>query len=373
MSREQWRHVRKVLCVRLDSLGDVLMCTPAMRAIKGDSPRRVLTLLTSDSGAAAARYLPELDGVLAYAAPWMKGKRAAGAAIDADMLSRIAARQFDAAVIFTSYSQSALPAALLCHMAGIPLRLGHCRENPYHMLSDWVAEPEPDKLIRHEVQRQLDLVASIGWQTASTGLSFKVPEPALAQVGRMLAARGIGPRQKFILMHPGASAPSRRYPARLWAQVIAGLAARRRGAIVLTGDAAESALIDEVSEGNGARVISLAGQLDLGQLGAAIQLATVMVANNTGPAHLAAALGTPLVDLYALTNPQHTPWQVPHRLLFHDVPCRFCYKSLCPEGHHDCLAKLEPMRVVQAVCSLMDQAPGWQATGGPLPWPAHDG
>lgn len=370
MSGAQWQNVRKVLCVRLDSLGDVLMCTPAMRAIKGDAPRRVLTLLTSDSGAAAARYIPELDGVMAYPAPWMRSGRARGASIDADMLSRIAARRFDAAVIFTSYSQSALPAALLCHMAGIPLRLAHCRENPYLMLSDWVAEPEPDKMIRHEVQRQLDLVASVGWQSATTQLSFKVPEPALAMVRRLLARHGIGSEQPFVLMHPGASAPSRRYPPHLWSQVISALAARRRGPIVLSGDAAESALLDEISDATGARVISLAGQLDLGQLGAAIQLAAVMVSNNTGPAHMAAALGTPLVDLYALTNPQHTPWQVPHRILFHDVACRFCYKSLCPEGHNACLSLLEPVHVAQAICSLMDQDPGSQATGVQLPWPA---
>ena len=371
MSRSDWQHVRKVLCVRLDSLGDVLMCTPAMRAIKGDSPKRVLTLLTSAGGAAVARYIPELDGVMAYPAPWMKSGRDVAPAIDADILSRIAARQFDAAVIFTSYSQSALPAALLCHLAGIPLRLAHCRENPYLMLSDWVAEPEPDKLIRHEVQRQLDLVASVGWQSATTGLSFKVPDPARATAYRLLAQQGIGDGEKFILMHPGASAPSRRYPARLWAQVISGLVARRRGAIVLTGEANETALVDEIRETTGARVISLAGQLDLGQLGAVIEMATVMVSNNTGPAHMAAALGTPLVDLYALTNPQHTPWQVAHRVLYHDVPCRFCYKSLCPEGHHACLSKLEPMRVIQAVCSLMEQAPGRQTGASILPWPAQ--
>jgi ADP-heptose:LPS heptosyltransferase len=88
-------------------------------------------------------------------------------------------------------------------------------------------------------------------------------------------------------------------------------------------------------------------------LGAAIRLASVMVSNNTGPAHMAAAIGTPLVDLYALTNPQHTPWQVEHRLLFHDVACRYCYKSVCPEGHHDCLAKVDPLQVADAVCSLL--------------------
>ena len=104
---------------------------------------------------------------------------------------------------------------------------------------------------------------------------------------------------------------------------------------------------------SGVPVLSLAGQLQLGQLGAAIALASVVVSNNTGPAHMAAALGTPLVDLYALTNPQHTPWQVDSRLLFHDVPCRFCYKSICPQEHNDCLAKVAPQRIVDAVRSLM--------------------
>lgn len=368
MSRTDWQDVRNVLCVRLDSLGDVLMCTPAMRAIKESRPRRLLTLLTSDSGAAAARYIPELDGVMAYRAPWMKQRSAHSPQLDADLIGRIAMRDFDAAVIFTSYSQSALPAALMCHLAGIPLRLAHCRENPYHLLSDWVAEPEPDKLIRHEVQRQLDLLASIGWQTATTGLSFQVPEPALAHVRRLLSARGINLQKRFILMHPGASAPSRRYPPRLWAQVIAGLAQRQNYPIVLTGEAAETALVDDIREVCGVPVLSLAGQLDLGQLGAAIRLAAVVVSNNTGPAHVAAAIGTPLVDLYALTNPQHTPWQVDHRVLFHDVPCRFCYKSLCPEGHHACLTKVEPQRVIEAICSLLRQAPNSQPRGAHLPW-----
>ncbi len=372
MRRELWQPVRKVLCVRLDSLGDVLMCTPAMRAIKGARPSRVLTLLTSDGGAAVARYLPELDGVMAYPAPWIKGP-VPGAARDTDMIARIAARQFDAAVIFTSYSQSALPAALLCHLAGIPLRLAHCRENPYHLLSDWVAEPEPDQLVRHEVQRQLDLVASVGWQTPHTELSFKVPDADLAYVQRLLRARDIGVNSRFILIHPGASAPSRRYPARQWAHVIAALAQRERGAIVLTGGTDEVALVDTIRATCGATVHSLAGQLDLGQLGALIGLAAVVVCSNTGPAHMAAAIGTPLVDLYALTNPQHTPWQVEHRLLFHDVPCRFCYKSLCPEGHQACLSNVAPLRVVQAICSLLDQTPGARSAPGILPSAAPPG
>jgi ADP-heptose:LPS heptosyltransferase len=75
---------------------------------------------------------------------------------------------------------------------------------------------------------------------------------------------------------------------------------------------------------------------------------------------VAAAVGTPVVELYALTNPQHTPWQVRSRVLFQDVPCRFCFKSICPAGHHECLAGVAPERVVEAVLELLRpvSAPG---------------
>jgi ADP-heptose:LPS heptosyltransferase len=168
-----------------------------------------------------------------------------------------------------------------------------------------------------------------------------------------LADAAIGERQPWILLHPGASAPSRRYPAEKWIAVIRTLASRGAGALVLSGSAEELALIEQIRAGCGVAVHSLGGRLDLGQMGAAIRLASVMVSNNTGPAHMAAAIGTPLVDLYALTNPQHTPWQVEHRLLFHDVACRYCYKSVCPQGHNDCLAKVDPLQVADAVCSLL--------------------
>jgi lipopolysaccharide heptosyltransferase II len=367
-----WALAANILCVRLDNMGDVLMCTPAMRAIVQGLPGRKLTLLASPGGAAAAAFIPELHAVLAYAAPWVKGITEAGADPGPvtqtlpQMVELLRAYAFDAAVIFTSYSQSALPAALLCYQAGIPLRLAHCRENPYLMLTDWVRDPEPEQGIRHEVRRQLALAASIGCLPDSEQLSFALRAPDLDWMRRRLREAGIG-AGPWVLMHPGASAPSRRYPAAHWARVVRMLAADQGLRVVLTGGADEAALVAAVLDAAGVApplALSLAGELDLGRLGAAIALAPVLVSNNTGPAHMAAALGTPLVDLYALTNPQHTPWRVESRVLFHDVPCRFCYKSICPQGHHDCLTGVQPAQVVAAVRGLLKgrassaQAPG---------------
>ncbi|WP_229217292.1 glycosyltransferase family 9 protein [Massilia forsythiae] len=375
-----WRRARRILCVRLDSLGDVLMCTPAMRALRDSVPGRSLTLLASPAGAAAAAFVPEIDDVIVHRAPWMKdgGEGSSGARPDDDMAAgagpaerpqsaaapvagladALAARAFDAAVIFTTYTQSALPAALLCHLAGIPLRLAHCRENPYRLLSDWVADPEPATMVRHEVQRQLALVKRVGCRTADQRLSFALRPADLDTVRALLRSAGIDPGRPWLLLHPGASAAARRYPPGRWMQAMRLLAQHPGLPLVLTGSAAESALAGQLRDGAGiaAPVHSLAGRLSLGELGAAVRLAAVAITNNTGPAHIAAALGTPVVDLYALTNPQHTPWAVRSRVLFEDVPCRFCFKSSCPMGHHACLDGVAPERIVQAVRELLEPA-----------------
>lgn len=353
-----WAGAERILCVRLDNMGDVLMCTPAMRALVQALPGRRLTLLASPATAAVAPFIPELHAVLTYSAPWVKGGTVADADETRELAGRLRAACFDGAVIFSSFSQSALPAALLCFQAGIPLRLAHCRENPYQLLTDWVGDPEPEQGIRHEVLRQLSLVAKIGCRPGDERLSFAVREADLDWVRRRLRSVLAGGDRSWVLLHPGASAPSRRYPAAHWAGVVRRLTSEQGLRVVLSGEAGDATLMAAIireSGASGSSACSLAGELELGTLGAAIALAPVFVSNNTGPAHIAAALGTPVVDLYALTNPQHTPWQVESRVLFHDVPCRYCYKSVCPQGHHRCLAGVEPERVVAAVRSLMDE------------------
>ena len=148
-----WRRARNLLAVRLDSMGDVLMTSPALAALKRGTPGGRLTLLTSAAGAEAARRIDAVDETLVYAAPWVGAATAPGdPQADRAFIDALAARRFDAAVIFTVCTQSALPAALACRLAGIPLRLAHARENPCALLTDWV--PERDVRLataRHEV------------------------------------------------------------------------------------------------------------------------------------------------------------------------------------------------------------------------------
>ena len=350
-----WLDAERVLCVRLDAMGDVLMTTPALRALRESGPPgRSITLLTSPSGAAVARLVPEVDAILTYDAPWMKATapRPDGAA-DRAFIEHLRGLRFDAAAICTVYSQNPLPAALMCHLADIPLRLAHARENPYQLLTDRVAEVEPEAMIRHEARRQLDLVAAVGATTGDERLSLTVPDAARAEVARHLADLGIAREAPWAVVHPGATAPSRRYPPHLFAEA-ATLLVEAGFRLVFTGDASEVGLVEAIRAEVAAPGMtdSLADRLSLPGFAALVEAAPVLVSNNTGPVHIASAVGTPVVDLYALTNVQHTPWMVPHRVLYHDVPCKLCYKSVCPLGHHDCLRLVPPASVADAAVAL---------------------
>src|SRR5690625_1863483 len=129
---QAWQAARRVLAVRLDSLGDLLMTGPALRALKEQGEGRTLTLLTSPAGAQAAQLLPFVDDVIVHRAPWMKPEPdGPGLSTHLELLEGLQARQFDAAVIFTVFSQSPLPAALTLYLAGIPLRLAYSRSEEH--------------------------------------------------------------------------------------------------------------------------------------------------------------------------------------------------------------------------------------------------
>src|SRR5581483_10898955 len=219
MRRLPWTEAKNVLAVRLDNIGDVLMTTPAIRALKESVPGRRITLLTSPAGAQVAPYVREVDHVIAFAAPWMKAT-GEGETMDGAMIVQLASKSFDAAVVFTVYSQNPLPAAYLTYLAGIPVRLAHCRENPYRLLTDWVPEPEPEKGVRHEVRRQLDLVAAAGASTDDERLSFTLPQRVREQTRRTLVSLGVESERPLVVAHPGASAASRRYPPEMFARAL---------------------------------------------------------------------------------------------------------------------------------------------------------
>ncbi|HEY9049197.1 MAG TPA: glycosyltransferase family 9 protein [Ohtaekwangia sp.] len=314
---KRWDTCQKIVCVRLDNMGDVIMSSPAIRALR-ETFHCSITVMTSSSGGDAARLIPGVDDVIIADVPWVKLQSSPG--VCRNILNILEAKQFDAAVIFTVYSQSALPAALLLSMAAIPLRLAYCRENPYDLLTHWVPDEEPYTLIRHQVIRDLALVKSIGAKVKDDRLLLNLPEYAWDSVQKKLGNIGLDVARPFILLHPGVSEKKREYPLEYWEKIADRVTSLYTIPVLLTGSASESALTAKIEQHSGGKVFSVAGMFSLDEFIMLVRYALLTVTVNTGTAHIAAATQTPVIVLYALTNPQHTPWKVSGAVLPFDIP-----------------------------------------------------
>jgi lipopolysaccharide heptosyltransferase II len=313
-----WKNCRNILVIRLDNMGDLLMSTPAIRAIKESFNSRI-TVLTSSMAAGIARHIPEIDETITFDVPWVKTQNASFSTHFLTLVDVLKQKQFDAAVILTVFSQNPMPAVMLAYLADIPNRLAYCRENPYELLTHWVPDEEPYTLIKHQVMRDLDLVATVGATTANNYLSLQVPanwEPAQ----KKLYKNSIDLEKPWLILHPGVSELKRQYPTENWIELGKKLVSDYGYQILLTGSASEKQLTDTIQQGIGTNAFSIAGLLTLDEFICLIKEASLLLSVNTGPIHIAAATQTPVVVLYAQTNPQHTPWKTPNKVLFFEVP-----------------------------------------------------
>jgi ADP-heptose:LPS heptosyltransferase len=223
-------------------------------------------------------------------------------------VSTLRAEQFDAVVIFTVFSQNPLAAALLAYLADIPKRLAYCRENPYHLLTNWVPDEEPYTFIRHQVRRDLDLVGTVGATTNSEQLTIHLPALDADYISLKLSSNGVDMDHRWLILHPGVSERKREYPEADWIET--GKQLRELGyQVLITGTLQEKKVTERIAEGIGVNAFSIAGILTLAEFIHLIKMAPLVISVNTSTIHLAAAVQTPVIVLYALTNPQHTPWR----------------------------------------------------------------
>jgi ADP-heptose:LPS heptosyltransferase len=324
-----------VLAVRLDNAGDVLLAGPAIRALAHRADR--VTLLCGPRGERAGRLLPGVDELVVWRAPWIDPEPdpVDRSAVEA-LVDRLAAMRLDAAVIFGSFHQSPLPTALLLRMAGVPFLAATSADYPGALLD--VRHRIGDDV--HEVEHALDLAAAAG---------FPAPPGDDGALAVLRPAQSAGSRD-HVVVHPGASVPARAWAPERNAALVQALADGGRN-VVVTGAPSERALTAQVSGRRRAEVTDLGGRTDLAELAEVIAAADCVVAGNTGPAHLAAAVGTPVVSLFAPTVPpvRWRPWRVPHELLYVDVPCVGCRARSCPVAGHPCLDEVAVAAVVGAV------------------------
>jgi ADP-heptose:LPS heptosyltransferase len=339
-----------VLVARQDSAGDVLLAGPAVRAVAAGAGK--VTLLCGGRGREAAGLLPGVDEILVRHAAWIDAdpEPVTRPGVDA-LVDELAAGGIDQAFVLTSFHQSPLPLALLLRMAGVPTVAAVSVDYPGSLLD--VRHRVADDL--HEVERMLSLVGTLGYRLPSGDDGrLRVRRDHTGDRGGPPVDRPPLGQDRYVIVHPGASAPARAWAPRRHTALVAALVATGRR-VVVTGNERERALTALVAGPPRPGVVDLGGQVDLAGLAEVLAGAEAVVVANTGPAHLAAAVGTPVVSLFAPVVPavRWRPWKVPHLLLGDQAAaCADSRARTCPVPGHPCLDGVQVDEVVAAVDRL---------------------
>ena len=332
-----------VLVTRLDNAGDVLLQGPLIRAVAAGADRVVF--LAGPAGAEAAALLPGVDRVETWRCPWIEpAPRPVDPADIAALADRVREIAPDEALISTSFHQSPLPLALVLRTAGVPRISAISVDYPGSLLD-----------VRHRVDDDLPEPERALSLARAAGFDLPVGDDGGLAVRRPLPPSPHRCARPYVVLHPGASVPARAWPADRCAEAVDALA-DAGWEVVVTGGPGERALTAAVA---GDRGVDLGGATDLAGTAAVLDGAAAVVVGNTGPAHLAAAVATPVVSLFAPVVPavRWAPYGVPSVLLGDQTAaCRDTRARECPVPGHPCLTSVTAQDVVAAVEKL---------TGGP--------
>jgi len=350
---------RSILAVRLDSLGDVLLMGPALRALRTGARR--LDLLVSPAGAPAAELLPGIDDIITFDPPWVGYEPPP---VDSPgvlaLVELLRERGYDEAVIFTSFHQSPLPMALLARLAGIRRVAGTSEDYAGSLLDvrhRRVGDGAPDTggpEGGHEVQAAFALARAAGHELPH-GDDLRL---RLRPLGRPTGLAASLP-QYYVVVHPTASVCSRSIPDPQTADLVDGLLAAGwhvvvTGAIFAPAD--PSRRVGSLAPADSGSVTDARGRTSFAELAQILAGAQCVVSVNSGPAHLAAAVGTPVVSLFAPVVPVERwgPWGVPSRVLGDQhAGCRGTRARECPIDGHPCLSGVSGDQVVDSVRELV--------------------
>jgi heptosyltransferase-2 len=337
--------IRRILVRAVNWLGDAVLTLPALEALARRFPRAEIWLL---------------------AKPWVSGLFAGQPAVDrvieyrtADLHRGVTGRQrlanslrgegFDLAVLFPN----SLDAAMLAWLARIPRRVGYPTEGRRWLLTHPVPRV-PTLPGRHQAERYLDIVRALGGNGAAS-LRLRVTAEARESAGKLLADLGAGPGDLCLALNPGAVyGGAKRWPVERFAAVADGLAERCGARILLLGSHRECSILDEVGARMRQSAIHLGGRTDLRTLVGLLERVRLLLTNDTGAMHVAAAVGTPVLAVFGPTDPQATGPLASHsRILREPVPCSPCLLRECPIDHR-CMSRITVAQVLQAAVELLE-------------------
>lgn len=346
--------VQRILVIRLDLLGDAVFTIPAIRALAAAFPAATIDVLALPYPAPLLRMLPEVRSVHeldvnAYRRPsgLLRLPTLAGA------IRQLRAQEYDLAL------GSRLSGGVFAALSGAHWRAGYAEESYWGCYN----LPVPGHrylLPQHEVDYCLDIVRALGIQPAAA-----LRAPALPRPNGRPAAFEKELERPYAVIVPGASNGSaKRWPAPYWATLADRLGGELGLRVVLCGSESERGLAGEVTRAMQTRPVDLVGRTSVDELTAVLAHAEIVLAGDTGPLHVAAALGRSVVGIYGPTDPGNTgPLAEVSRTLRSGLPCSPCYDlrspadCKLPDRSIACMWKVEPARVFRAVSDLLSAGP----------------
>jgi heptosyltransferase-2/heptosyltransferase-3 len=353
----------RILVIRPDHLGDLLLTTPALGLLRAGLPDATITALVGPWARPALAGRPEVDEVRTCAFPGFTREPPGGPLAPYGRLlaeaRRLRRARYDAALVLRVDHWWG---AALAAYAGIPLRLGYGVPES----RDFLTHALPPDFAQHSVAENWRVVAALlallgrPLPAARPGPVVAAPSPAgQAAAARWLAERGVAPGARLVAIHPGTGAAVKLWPAAGWSAVADALARRLDARSVVTGSAAERPLVAAVLAGTEAEAIGAAGALDWDGLAGLFARCVLVLGVDSGPLHLAAALGVPTVHVFGPTAPaRFGPWgRGAHQVVRAPLPCSPCGNLLAPpcgaRAEPACLRAVRPAAVIDAALAAV--------------------
>ncbi len=344
--RDQIRNIRRLLIRSTNWIGDAVMTTPAVRAIRQNFPESRISILAKPWVAPVFEHSPHVDEVLVYDAKGRHRKFDGTLRLARDLRKH----RFDAAILL----QNAIEAGLIAFLAGIPVRIGFDTDARRLLLTHPVRCTRQIKSI-HQTGYYLEILKGVGLYAGPRTLELFPGRKDQQRAGAILANHGIGPGDVLIGLNPSATfGPAKQWFPERYAALGDRLNAALGARILIFGGPGDRALGAQICRMMASRAVDLSGRTSLGEAMALIGRCRAFVTNDSGLMHVAAALKTPLVAVFGSTNAITTrPYSDTSRVIREPMDCSPCLKPVCPLGHMDCMGAITVDRVFRMVEGLL--------------------
>lgn len=340
---------RRILLLRLDRLGDVVLSTPVISALRKHFPKAYIAMAVRPACEDVVAFHRDLDEWFVYD---KEGKHRSIAATW-QFARELRRHQFDTAIVLHPSTRS----HFIPWLAGIPNRIGYDRKNSW-LLTRRV--PHDKQLGRkHEAQYTLDLLQSLGVDAKNPLPSVAVRREAHDFIVAELRKAGISPEDKLVAVHPSASCPSKRWLPERFAQVADRLIKECRTRVIVLAGEKDAVYAHKMVEAMQQPALNLAGKLSVGQSAGLMSQCQLLLSNDSGPVHLATAVKTPVVAIFGRNQPGLAParWGPlgeGNRVLHKDVGCEVCPAHLCTINFK-CLTELSVDEVFSACSDILSR------------------